>query len=320
MAIFLHILSHNIVPIFTIIGLGFMVSRKFDLHINTLSKLNFYLFAPAFVFVNLYTASLDLNLLKVVLFGIIYLLTNDLLGRVIGKTRKYDLGLTNAFKNSIMFNNSGNIGLSLTTLIYSSAPYIIDGHTPYLNEALAVIIMTLVVQNMTSNTLGFYNAGRATMNIKDSFVKIFTMPTIYVIPLALMLKYVQFDIMTTPLWPALVYLKDGLVPMALLTLGVQLSKTEFDFRNINVHISVFTRLFIGPVLALIYIFLFGFTGVIAQTLLIANSVPTAVNTALIAVECNNNQGFAAQTVMVSTVLSAITLTVVIYAARALFPV
>lgn len=27
--------------------------------------------------------------------------------------------------------------------------------------------------------------------------------------------------------------------MALLTMGVQLSKTEFDFSNIDVHISVF---------------------------------------------------------------------------------
>jgi len=108
--------------------------------------------------------------------------------------------------------------------------------------------------------------------------------------------------------------------MALLTLGVQLSKTEFDFKNINVNIAVFTRLILGPILALVFIYIFGFSGVIAQTVLISYSVPTAVNTALIAVECDNNQNFASQEVMVSTIFSAFTLTSAIYIAAILFPV
>ena len=103
-------------------------------------------------------------------------------------------------------------------------------------------------------------------------------------------------------------------------MGVQLSKTKFDFRNINVNIAVFTRLIIGPMLALIFIYIIGFTGVIAQTILISYSVPTAVNTALIAVECDNNQSFASQEVMISTIFSAVTLTSVIYLAGILFPI
>jgi len=55
-------------------------------------------------------------------------------------------------------------------------------------------------------------------------------------------------------------------------------------------------------------------------LLISYSVPTAVNTALIAVECGNNQDFASQEVMISTILSGVTLTLAIYIARILFPV
>lgn len=320
MSIFLHILGHNIVPVFTIITLGFMISKKFDLNIFTLSKLNFYVFTPGFIFVNLYTANLDLNLLKVFFFCILYLVITDLLARSIAKFRKFDIGLTNAFKNSTMFNNSGNIGLSLITLVFGSTPFVIDGQTPYLNQAIATQIIVLVFMNMTMNTLGFYYAGRAKMNFKDSIKKIFTMPSIYAIPLALLLKYVQLDITISPIWPALTYIKDGLVPVALLTLGVQLSKTEFDFRNINVNISVFTRLVVGPVLTLVLIYLFKLTGIVAQTVLIAYSVPTAVNTALIAVECDNYQSFASQVVMVSTIYSAITLTLAVFTARVLFPV
>jgi hypothetical protein len=320
MSIFFHILGYNIVPIFILISLGYLLSKKFNLNIFTLSKLSFYLFVPAFIFVNIYTTTLRFEMLKVLLCGILLLVTNDIIGRSIAKIRKYDIGLTNAFKNSIMFNNSGNIGLSLITLIFANAPFVIDGKTPYLNEAIMAQIMILVLQNISVNTLGFFNAGRATMDFKDSIMKIFTMPSIYAIPIAFVCKGLQFDITTTVLWPALEYLKNGLVPMALLTLGVQLSKTTFNFRNVDVYISVFTRTIVGPILAIFFIYICGFKGVIAQTVLIAYSVPTAVNTALIAVECDSYQDFASQAVMVSTIFSAVTLTVAIYIARVIFPV
>lgn len=320
MSTFLHILGNNIVPIFTIISLGFVLSKKFDFNLYTLSKMIFYLINPVFIFVNLYTTDLDLSMLKVLLFCILFQIINDFLARLIAKVRKYDIGLTNAFKNSIMFNNSSNIGLSLITLVFSSAPFIIDGNTPYLGQAIAVQIIIMVFMNLTTNTIGFYNAGRAKMNFKDSIRQIFSLPAIYAIPLALLFKYIQVDLTITPLWPALIYIKNALVPITLITLGVQLSKTEFKFRDINVHIAVFTRLIIGPILALGFIYIMNFTGIVAITILIAYSVPTAVNTALIAVECDNNKEFASQMVMVSTVLSAITLTFAIYAAIVLFPV
>ena len=320
MAIFLHILGNNIVPIFIIIALGYVISRKFDLSISTLSKLNFYLFVPGFIFYNLYTTNLSFDMFKILLFCILYLVANDIIARIISKIRNYDVGMTSAFKNSIMFNNTGNIGVSLVTLIFGNAPYIIEGKTPYLNEALTSQIMILVFMNITMNTIGFYNAGRAKMNISASLHKIFSMPSIYAIPLALLLKYFSVDITSTPIWPTLEYVKNGLVPMALISLGVQLSKTKFDFKDFNVNTAVFTRLIIGPVIALVLIHVLGFYGIIAQVLLISYSVPTAVNTALIAVECDSNQDFASQEVMISTILSGVTLTSVIYIARIIFPV
>ena len=320
MSVFLHILGNNIIPIFIIIGLGYIISRKFDLSISTLSKLNFYLFVPGFIFYNLYTTNLSFNMIKILFFCVIYLIFNNVISIIISKICKYDIGMTNAFKNSIMFNNTGNIGVSLVTLIFGSAPYIIDGKTPYLNEALTSQIIILVFMNVTMNTIGFYNAGRAKMNIKASMHQIFSMPSIYAIPLALLLKYFNVDITSTPIWPTLEYVKSGLVPIALISLGVQLSKTKFDVRNVNVNIAVFVRLIIGPMIALALIHILGFNRIIAQVLLISYSVPTAVNTALIAVECDNNQDFASQEVMVSTILSGVTLTSVIYIARILFPV
>jgi len=320
MPVFLHIIGNNVIPIFMIIALGYVLSKRFNFNIYTLSKMSFYIFTPGFIFVNLYTTDLDLSMIKVLFFCIIILVINDFLARVIARIRKYDTGLTNAFKNSIMFNNSGNIGLSLITLVFSSSPFVIDGDTPYLGMAIAAQIIVLVFMNLAMNTIGFYNAGRATMNFKDSVRQVLYLPATYAIPLAILLKYFQLDVTVTPIWPALLYIKDGLVPIALITLGVQLSKTEFDFKDADVYIAVFTRLIIGPLIALLFIYLLNISGVVAQVLFISYSVPTAVNTALIAVELDNNKDFASRMVMLSTIFSAITLTLAIYVARILFPV
>ena len=151
-------------------------------------------------------------------------------------------------------------------------------------------------------------------------MKIFTMPIVYLMPLAFILNYFRIDITGTPLWPALVFTKNGLVPIALITLGVQLSRNEFSIKNVDVHIAVFTRLIVGPALAILGVHIFGFTGVIAQTLLISYSVPTAVTIALVAAEYDNHPGFSSQEVMMSTIASALTLTFFIYLAGILFPV
>ncbi|MDP4089357.1 MAG: AEC family transporter [Bacillota bacterium] len=320
MSIFLHILEFNILPIFILIFLGYILSRKFDLNINTLSKLNFYIFVPSFIFVNLYTADLHMDMLKVFLCAALLLAVYNFTGTIVAKLRGYNASLANGFKNSIMFNNSGNIGLSLITLIFSSAPFVVNGKTPYLDTAISAQIMILALQNISTNTLGFYNLARANTSLKACMRKIFSMPTIYAVPLSLILRLVPFDLSTAPGWPAMVYIKNGLVPVALLTLGVQLAKTSFDWSNKEVYLSVFIRLIAGPVIAVLFIYIFGFTGVVAQTVLIAYSVPTAVNTALIAVECGSCQDFAAQAVMLSTLLSTFTLTFAIYAARIIFPV
>lgn len=320
MTIFLHILSNNILPVFILIGLGWALGKKFDIDIFTLSKLTFYLLSPSFIFYNLYVTELSFGMIKVLYFAVAYMVAADLTGRVIAKVRKFDVGMTNAFKNAIMFNNSGNIGISLITLVFGGAAFVVNGKTPYLHEALTAQVLILLFMNITVNTVCFFNAGRANIGLKKSIRRILGMPSIYVIPLALILGGTNVDITALPLWPALILVKDALVPIALLTLGIQLSKNECNFKDINVHIAVFTRLVLGPLLAIAGIYVFGFTGVVAQTLLISYSVPTAVNVALIAAEYDNQPRFASQQVMMSTVFSAITLTVSIYMAAVLFPV
>lgn len=259
-------------------------------------------------------------MIKVLIFAILVLLLNMIIGVWMAKLFGYDVGKKYAFINSIMFYNSANVGLPLITLIFSSAPYILDGQTPYLDLAITAQITVMAVQNITTNTIGFLNAGRASLHWKDSIKNIFKMPVIYAIPSAFILKLLPMDLTQSSIWPGLQYIRGGLVSIALITLGVQLSKTTFRIGDKDVYLSTVIRLMGGPILAFILIKLMGINGVLAQTLMVSSSVPTAVNTALIAVEYKNRPDFASQVVMTSTILSTITLSIIIYMARIIFPI
>jgi predicted permease len=260
-------------------------------------------------------------MLKALAIALLILFTNWLLSLLIGKIRKFDASMTNAFASSIMFYNSGNFGIPLITLVYSSKPFLINGETPYLDFALTVQVIVLIVQNVSLNTLGVFNATRGTSgSIKTALKKSLSLPAIYFVIAAFIFKFIPYDLTQFPLWPALNYAKNGLISIALITLGVQLSHTKFKLKDPNVYLSVLTRLLLGPVVALFLVFVFGLDGIIAQVMIISAGLPTAVNTALIAVEFKNKPDFASQTVMVATLMSSITLTGVIYFATKMFPV
>jgi len=320
MDVFLFILTNNLVPIFTIIILGIIIDKKFHLDVPTLTKINLYVFVPLFAFVNIYTTKFPKDMFKAFAIIVLIMVSNKLIATITGKIFGFDKGKTNAFANSIMFYNSGNFGIPLITLVFSSKNFLVNGEATYLSYALSVQVIVLMIQNTTTNTIGIFNASQASAGFKGAFGKALRMPTMYFIIAAFLLKLVPFDLTQLPVWPAFTYVKNGLVPIALVSLGAQLSHTKLSFKNTTVYLSTFVRLIGGPIIALILVLLFRIDGVMAQVLIISASVPTAVNTSLISVEFNNHPDFCSQAVMMSTILSAITLTGVIYMAGVLFPV
>ena len=318
MNIFWGIISSSIIPIFVLISLGYLSGKKLGLDMNTLIKINFYLFVPAFAFVNIYTTEISAELAQVIFLMLLLLAVNFVFGAALARLMKLPHKTKKAFENSLMFNNSGNIGVSLTTLVFSSPPFASGDFAPYLKTALSVQIMVLLVQNLSTNTLGFINSGGEGMTIKTGLVRVAKMPALYTISGAVLLRFLPFDFTSAPVWPALDFLKSGMVSVALLTLGVQLSQTRINLKLKLPYISSLCRLVGGPALAFLFIWLFGFKGAAAQAIFISASTPTAVNVALLSAECKGDVEFAVQTVTLSTLLSAITMTSAVYLAYMIF--
>ena len=71
---------------------------------------------------------------------------------------------------------------------------------------------------------------------------------------------------------------------------------------------------------MLLILVFRFDNFTAQVLMMSSAVPTALNTALIAMERDNYPDFAAQTVLYATLLSPLSLTCVVFLSRTMFPI
>jgi len=318
MYILLSILMNNIVPVFILVALGFILGRKFPMDIATLSKLFFYLYVPAFAFVNILTVEFSFNPLLVISIGLILVVMNYILGAGMSKIFRLPHKTSKAFQNTIMFNNSGNIGVSLIILVFSNEPFLVNGQPSNLEIALAVQIMMLLVQNMSTNTFGVINSGGEGMTVKKGLIRLIKIPFVYMVLAAFLFRLVPFDVTKTPIFTSMDMIRGGMISIALLMLGLQLSQSKINLKLKTPYVASFTRLLIGPLLAFIVIHMFGLSGVVAQSIFISASTPSAVNVALMAKEFQGDSDFAVQVVTLSTLLSAFTMTGAIFLASVLW--
>ena len=316
--IFVYVIEHTMLPIIALVALGFFLDRKFTLDVKTLSKVLFYLVIPSFVFINLYKTEFPPAGLPIMGSVLALLGVGFIIGSIISKIRHYDNSMTEAFRNAVMFNNTGNLGVALVLLIFSHEPFVVNGQTPYLAEAMVVQIMIFVIQSISLNTLGLYQAGRGRLCIHDTLRVMFRIPIIYTVILALIVKNIGWNAQNFFLWPVMEMSASAILPLAMLAIGVQLSRTKIEWLNREVWLASFIKLIGFPLIGFATIFLWNhfapgtFSPVASIVFLIYCAVPTAVNTAMYAIEFNTQPEYATQVVMNTTALSAITMTLFIF--------
>lgn len=298
--IFLQILFGNVIPIALLISTGIILQRAFGLDIRTLSKMNFYLFSPAIIFKMLFEAELPYSImLQVLVFFFVFIIILYGVSELVVRLRRYQGGMPSAFRNSVIFYNSGNYGLSLNQLVFGGNPF---------TMSVQIIIMTM--QAILPSTYGIYSVNAHRMTWKESFRTIATMPVLYAIPAAFLAKGLGV-VIPEPIYMPIEYLAMAFLPVALFTLGVQLGSMKWTIKA-DVLLSCMLRLCVAPAIGALIVWAMGIRGEMAAVLILSCAVPTSVNNMLIAVEFDNEPEFTSQTVLASTALSMITITIVIY--------
>ncbi|WP_010677496.1 AEC family transporter [Bacillus timonensis] len=307
MTAFLSIVKDIILPIFFIIAIGYSLQKKFHMHVPTLAKINMFFLVPAFIFVKLYNTELSFQLFGyVLLFFIIIIIALYVLSTITARLIGLKNGEKTTFSNSSIFFNSGNYGVPVNDLVFKGDPF-----------AMSIQVIVLTLQNILIFSYGVFSLQSAKVGKVNAIKGYLKIPVLYAMLTGILLNYFSIPLPTFVEVPVN-YIANAMVGMALFTLGAQVAQIDFKAGLSKVYWSLFFRLLVGPAIALGLIFLFDIEGTFAQALFIASSMPTSVNSAIIAEEYNNYPGFAAQIVLFSTLFSSITVSIVIYLARLLF--
>ena len=316
-------------PILLLVLLGALVRRQFKVDVATLSKLNIYLFVPAFLFDQVSRSTLGWGQMGgVVVVTVLHVITLGLVVWGIGRALKVRPETLATVAVAVMFYNSGNYGLPLAELAYPGNSGARDG--------AAVQAFVVFCQNLLTFTVGLMIAARAGGgDLKGSFRALLRLPTLYTISAALVARgWVQGGHELPKLITATTgFLSRGLVPVALVTLGAQLAVAPRWPRWKPVAMVLGLRLLFGPVQ--MAVLLYGLSRLArprgwgaldlwpwpAEMLILTAAVPTAVNTLLITIEVGGDAELAADCVFWTTVFSCLTITawlVVIRASSGLF--
>jgi predicted permease len=301
MSYFVYILINNIVPISVLIAIGYTMYRVFRIDIKTLSKLIFYVFSPVLVFVKLYESEMTMGeFSRVMLFFVIFFALVCAVAEIVIRIRKYQGGMRSAMRNSVIFYNSANYAIPLNQTVFAGNP-----HT------LSIQIIIMIMQSLIPNTFGIYSVNAHKSHWKDTLKIVYTMPVIYAIPVAVIMRGFHIP-MPISLNIPLQYMANAFMAIALLTLGVQLGALKWGLRLADVFISNFLRLLIGPVIGLLVVMMLGIEGITAKALILSCAVPTSLSSVLLAVEYDNEAEFSSQAVFSSTMFSLITVPFTIY--------
>jgi malate permease and related proteins len=188
---------------------------------------------------------------------------------------------------SIMFANSGNLGLPLAFFAFGDA-------------GLALGIAIFAVNSVVQMTLGpLIVSGEASAG------RVAKTPVIWAVALALVIVLTGAK---APQWfTNTVQLLSGMtIPMMLLALGFSLARLKVKSLGRSFALGVL-RLVLGLATSLALVELFGFTGAARGVLIIQCSMPVAVFQYLFAQMYNRAPEEIAGTVVMSTVLSFATL-------------
>jgi len=289
-----------ILPILLVASFGVILQKLRPSPLGFLSPALLYILSPCLVIDGIINANLPTNVsVKIVTTSITCSLVMLVLGLVIANLSKMTKDTKSSFVLASTFPNAGNMGIPISFLAFGE-------------EGLSVALIIFVAQGIISWPLGTLIVARAqTIGWKEPLIQVLKLPTLYAVPIALFIRFINFSIPSN-LYQPIDMMADAAIPCMLLLLGYQLSNGLKEINLKDLVLLNITRLILSiPVVYLITI-VFNITDIAQNTLIVMAAMPTAVFTVLLATEFGTKGQYVANSVITSTLLSMITLTILIY--------
>ena len=291
--------SNNLLPILLIAGAGFVLGKLFKITPRALSQVIFYIFSPALVFRLLVHSQLtNQDILTILAFATAFLAVLAGLTWIAGKALRLERKIMAAVLITALFMNAGNFGLPVTKFAFG-------------DTALAFASLFFVTSATYTNSVGVVIASSGSTSILQAIKGLLRLPSIYAMILGILL--VRLDVeLPTLLDRSVSLLADASIPSMLVLLGLQFVNLKLDGQVRPLILVTVMRLLIAPLLALGLSRIFGLTGPAYQAAVLEAGMPTAVLTTVLATEFDSMPSFVTTAVFVTTILSPLTLTPLLY--------
>jgi len=276
-------LAGIILPVFSIIALGWLYARRTRPDMATVNRISMNVLAPALVFSALASKDFDVAANRMLLAGsVAVVLGSGLLAWPVARLMREQ---PRTFVPPMMFNNCGNMGLPLAVLAYGAA-----GFSP--------MVALFTISNLLQFTVGMW-----ILDHHARFGNLLRNPMV----VATVMGF-AFAIAHPPLpeWlmVAIRLVGDALIPMMLLSLGVRLYDTSFGEWRIGVVGGVICPL-TGLAIAMPLAPLLGLDPMQQGLLILFGSLPPAVLNFMVAEQFQQEPGKVASIVLIGNLLSSV---------------
>lgn len=296
----LNIIFTIIAPIIIVAGLAVLLDKKTAFDTRTMSRLIIYLTSPAILFYSMANATIQADeLIHLLSFAALVLITSTILGWLVTKLLGLPKLTASAFVLAVSLTNIGNYGIPFNEFAFGQ---------PGLERALAIT----VVYGLYSHSMGVFLASWGRASIAHSLKNVAKVPGPYAAGLGLMVNFWHLPVPDMVMRVAFI-LQSAAVPLMLVLLGIQIARVEFKGGQWGIVLGASgMRLIGGAVIGWVIATLLGLQGVSYQVAIIEAAMPTAVIAAILATEFESDAQLVSTITLVSTGLSVITLSVLLY--------
>ena len=287
-----------VTPVFILVVIGYFVGPRLKIDARSLSRTAYFVFIPAFVFNIISEAKIDSGLaLQMLSFILVAQIAVALLGFLVGKALRQSREITAAFVLIATFGNVGNFGLPL--IVFRLGETARTYATVYF---VATVFISFVI---CVGVASWARSGGVT-----AVFSVFKTPALIALIPALVFNITDVEV---PIFLSRLsgLLGQAMIPVMLITLGIQMGEIPKIKINFNVFAASTVRLIGGPVLALLIVPYFGLEGLERSTGILQAAMPAAVLASIIALEYKLLPEFVTTTVLFSTLYSILTLTVIL---------
>ena len=298
MRILLSIFLDDVLPIFIVAGVGFLLARRLRIDVRIVSRVAFNALSPCLVFTLLMNSPVGAaEFGRLGVFSVCSILGVGLIAWLVARLLRLDRAASASFLMVVMFSNTGNFGLPAVMLAFGA-------------DALARGTIYFVISASMMYTLGVFLASSGRRSSREALAGILKVPTVYAVALAGLFLATGVRL-PSPIRTSIEMLSTAALPVMMLVLGMQFARAARPERPLLVALAAILTLIVSPLLAFVLADAIGLAGTGRQAAVLEASMPAAIMTTVLALEYDASPSFVTAVVFVTTLISPLTVTVII---------